>query len=65
MSEESKTQNHTTVVKESVGGGAGWFIALLLLVALGFGAWYLYNNQPASNDASLNVNVSVPDELTQ
>jgi len=61
MSEETK--NHTTIVKES-SGGAGWFIAIILLVALGFGGWYLYNNtQP--NDTSLDINVSVPENITE
>lgn len=52
------SKNNTTVVEKS--SGAGWFIAIIILIALGFGGWYLYNNMESSNDASLDINVNLP-----
>lgn len=43
-------------------GGAGWFIAILLLIVLGFGGLYLYNTG-AFSQGDVNVTIDVPEEI--
>jgi len=53
---EGNTHTHTTVIDDgrSSGGGAGWLIALVLIVALGIGVYFftnMSNSQTAKDNA--------------
>ena len=40
---------HTTVIERSGGSGAGWMIAIVLLIAVAIGGFYLFGRQGAQN----------------
>jgi len=53
----------TKVVYSYSSGGAGWFIAILLLIVLGVGGLYLYNSGALTDSNDVNVTIDVPDEV--
>ncbi|WP_372530064.1 hypothetical protein [Oricola sp.] len=53
----------TKVVYSYSSGGAGWFIAILLLIVLGIGGLYLYNSGALTDSNDVNVTIDVPDEV--
>jgi len=53
----------TKVVYTHSSGGAGWFIAILLLIVLGVGGLYLYNSGALTGSNDVNVSIDVPDEV--
>lgn len=48
MADLDRTQPQTVVVERS-GGGAGWLIAIVLIVALAIGGVYLYNQNRSTS----------------
>jgi hypothetical protein len=57
------TQDRETKVVYTNGTGAGWFIAILLLIVLAVGGFYLYNSGALTDDNDVNVTIDVPDEI--
>lgn len=57
------TQDRETKVVYTNGTGAGWFVAILLLIVLAVGGFYLYNSGAFSDGNDLNVTIAVPDEV--
>lgn len=53
----------TKVVYSYSSGGAGWFIAILLLIVLGVGGLYLYNSGALDGSSDVNVSIDVPEEI--
>ena len=53
----------TKVVYSYSSGGAGWFIAILLLIVLGVGGLYLYNSGALTDSNDVSVTIDVPDEI--
>lgn len=53
----------TKVVYSYSSGGAGWFVAILLLIVLGVGGLYLYNSGALDGSKDVNVSIDVPDEV--
>ena len=40
---------HTTVIERRGGSGAGWLVAVALLIAVAIGGFYLFGRQGAQN----------------
>jgi len=53
----------TKVVYSYSSGGAGLFIAILLLIVLGVGGLYLYNSGALDGSSDVNVSIDVPEEI--
>lgn len=53
----------TKVVYSYSSGGAGWFVAILLLIVLGVGGLYLYNSGVLTDSNDVSVTIDVPDEI--
>ena len=53
----------TKVVYSYSSGGAGWFIAILLLIVLGVGGLYLYNSGALDGSSDVDVSIDVPEEI--
>ena len=53
----------TKVVYSHSSGGAGWFVAILLLIVLGVGGLYLYNSGALTDSNDVSVTIDVPDEI--
>ena len=45
------------------GTGAGWFVAILLLIAVAIGGIYLYNAGAFTDRNDVNVTIDVPDNI--
>lgn len=58
----SHLDRKTTVVTTG-SGGAGWFVAIILLAVIAFGGFYIYNSGALNNDSDINVSIDVPDEI--
>jgi hypothetical protein len=56
-------QDRETTVVTTSSGGAGWFVAIVLLAVLAFGGFYIYNSGAFNNDSDINVSIDVPDEI--
>ena len=48
----------------SDGGAAGWFIAVIILVAVIAGGFYVYRNGAGGAQSATNINVTVPTPTT-
>ncbi|MCI5074995.1 hypothetical protein [Oricola sp.] len=57
------TQDRETKIVYTNGTGAGWFIALVLLIVLAVGGLYLYNSGALSGGNDVEVTIDVPDEI--
>jgi hypothetical protein len=57
------TQDRETKIIYSNGSGAGWFIAILLLIVIAVGGLYLYNNGAFARSNDVNVTIDVPDKI--
>lgn len=55
-------ERETRVVYTS-GTGAGWFVAILLLIVIAVGGFYLYNSGAFTGGNDVNVSIDVPDEV--
>lgn len=53
----------TRVVYSNSSGGAGWFIAILLMIVIGIGGFYLYNTGALNGSNDVNVTIDVPDGI--
>lgn len=56
-------QDRKTTVVTTGSGGAGWFVAIILLAVIAFGGFYIYNSGAFGNDNDINVSIDVPDEI--
>ncbi len=56
-------QDRKTTVVTTDSGGAGWFVAIILLAVIAFGGFYIYNSGALNNDSDINVSIDVPDEI--
>mgnify|MGYP000277155296 CR=1 FL=1 len=56
------TQDRETKVVYTNGTGAGWFVAMLLLIVLAVGGFYLYNSGAFTGGNDVNVTIDVPEE---
>jgi hypothetical protein len=57
------TQDRETRVVYTNGTGASWFIAILLLIVLAVGGFYLYNSGAFTDSNDVNVTIDVPDDI--
>lgn len=57
------TQDRETRVVYTNGTGAGWFIAILLLIVLAVGGFHLYNSGAFTDSNDVNVTIDVPDDI--
>lgn len=57
------TDRETTVVQ--TGGGAGWFVAVILLAAIAFGGYYVYANGGLDTSKTVNVTIQAPEAPAQ
>lgn len=57
------TQDREIRVVYTNGTGAGWFIAILLLIVLAVGGFYLYNSGAFTDRNDVNVTIDVPDDI--
>lgn len=62
--EPGKEGSHTTIIHDhaSRGGGAGWLIAIILLVAV-IGGFYLFNRTSASEATRNNAIANAADNI--
>lgn len=56
-------QDRETTVVTTGSGGAGWFVAIVLLAVVAFGGFYLYNSGAIGGGSDVNVSIDVPDEV--
>lgn len=57
------TQDREIRVVYTNGTGAWWFIAILLLIVLAVGGFYLYNTGAFADGNNVNVTIDVPDDI--
>jgi hypothetical protein len=56
-------QDRETTVVTTNSGGAGWFVAIVLLAVIAFGGFYIYNSGALTNDSEINLSIDVPDDV--
>lgn len=49
-----------TIVRTGGGSGAVWFVAGIVVVALGLGAYFLMGGEMPNDENELNINVDLP-----
>jgi len=59
----TQDRERETKVIYTNGTGAGWFVAILLLIVLAVGGFYLYNSGALTGGNDVNVSIDVPDEV--
>ena len=59
----AQDRERETKVVYTNGTGAGWFVAILLLIVLAVGGFYLYNSGAFTDRNDVSVTIDVPDEI--
>lgn len=54
-------QDRETTIVTTGSGGAGWFVAIVLLAVVAFGGFYLFNSGSMGGGSDVNVSIDVPE----
>lgn len=57
------SQDRDTKVVYTNGTGAGWFVAIVLLIAIAVSGFYFYNSGAFTDSNDINVTIDVPDGI--
>ncbi|MGJ8572608.1 MAG: hypothetical protein ACSHXI_18115 [Hoeflea sp.] len=53
-------QDRETTIITTGSGGAGWFVAIVLLAVLAFGGFYLFNSGAMGGGSDVKVSIDAP-----